>query len=668
MNDKELGKKHLVNLDGIRFHITGDPTSEEARRRIHAARLDVKQLNVTHPVPISRLERPGKYEIRTTHGRHEVTMTIPEVPVPPVIERRPIEQEFPMVRYVPAFDVWGYKDGTWGQVGYAICSNGWDGPYEFLETENVITPYPEGQFQSYPTGMWWTRELVAAHREENPRSTVDPFLWPAWKGYYRNWRPSRQSAMKPFDGVLKTKTIEVGLNTKGRQRQITEMVSTFEDIFYYPYHDEDGSWRENTPVETETLEMGGPGAIVKDYYTYVKCSDGWRYSPTISTLVNRWFSCYRHFNDDRGLFCVINNIEVPSTRQAPNFLLYDWPTKAQGPNCGWSSWYEHKSPPWDEWLSNLVCTMLLWFESTTGCYDCSTCWDGCTIRCACNNEVNRGLTFKSLSEDNIPSKNRTPSTGDGPETWAPSYRTRLYERCIKNWTNNNHNTHYFSSNCQDLQEHIFWYMKRPQTFRATYDWTQYVPVNGTPIGWGPGCSSGDVITSWTTEKVHNDEDYEDQHCVINNEWFPWFENRPADWIYYPSGWRDSYLEQIHSRYFKFNEDEFWCLVTAWNYDYTYDVNDDGNYNPEGTLETADPNRKLFMIYRSSDPGRFDMRPGEDSQCVAFDIVTPKTSGLFAIPGLTDPDGGPLLSYGHFRLFRIMEETGLKEHVRYEEVV
>jgi len=151
MSDKEPGKKHLVNLDGIRFHITGDPTSEEARRRIHAARLDVEQLNVTHPVPISRLERPGKYEIRTTHGRHEVTMTIPEVPVEKVEKKKVRKVKEEGYTFVPAIMIGteeeimdfaynpAFYDGFQGESDYSVCNTrNWEGVRFIIE--DVPTP------------------------------------------------------------------------------------------------------------------------------------------------------------------------------------------------------------------------------------------------------------------------------------------------------------------------------------------------------------------------------------------------------------------------------------------------------------------------------------------------------------------------------------------------
>lgn len=62
MSDKKLGNKHLVNLHGIRFHITGDPSSEEAKKRIHAARLDVAQLKKTPLGQAPRFERMAEVQ------------------------------------------------------------------------------------------------------------------------------------------------------------------------------------------------------------------------------------------------------------------------------------------------------------------------------------------------------------------------------------------------------------------------------------------------------------------------------------------------------------------------------------------------------------------------------------------------------------------------------
>jgi len=220
-----------------------------------------------------------------------------------------------------------------------------------------------------------------------------------------------------------------------------------------------------------------------------------------------------------------------------------------------------------------------------------------------------------------------------------------------------------------------------------------------------GCPVGQERVLKRIETVIDDHDLVDVYCVINNQRFPWSLDEENYWTYMRE-WRDDYLDDIHSRYYKFGDGEsFWCLVSAWNYDVDYESDDNGEY--PGTKvwpDDAEVNRWLFMVYKSGSPNRFDMRPGlefdingiqrgsgDGVDCVGFDadygleeVVYAETwesggqvrladpqSGIdalyypadvwaFAIPGfaensgLRDPDGGPLLCLGTYRLLRIVE--------------
>jgi len=198
MNDKELGKRHLVNLHGIRFHITGDPTSEEAKKRIHAAKLDVGQLKITHPVPIARLERPGKYEIRGTHGRYEVSMTIPEA-VEKVEEkkvRKVLEEGY---TFVPAIAIATedvlmeghgssfYWVGLETLVDFSLCgSSDWSGSMTVVE--DISMPWS----QAYYPGCTYSRK----GQEGIEHAWIEVFSGMAVRGC-TNW--GRKDAYPNFD-------------------------------------------------------------------------------------------------------------------------------------------------------------------------------------------------------------------------------------------------------------------------------------------------------------------------------------------------------------------------------------------------------------------------------------------------------------------------------------
>jgi len=179
MPDKEPGNKHLVNLHGIQFHITGNPASREARRRIHLAKLDMAELKKTHPgLNIARLERPGLYEIKSIHGIDQVRMTIPEVPKLP-IGRRPVEIDLIASQYRLAFMAYSYE----GEFQGLVLTGGltWQGPYTFLSL-NIA-------------GKWGDED-----------DFFDPFWWGAWSGivaerpYEADPRPSKLLKSPLYEG------------------------------------------------------------------------------------------------------------------------------------------------------------------------------------------------------------------------------------------------------------------------------------------------------------------------------------------------------------------------------------------------------------------------------------------------------------------------------------
>jgi len=145
MNDKKLGNKHLINLHGIRFHITGDPTSQEARRRIHLAKLDVAELKKTHPgLSIARLERPGLYEIKSMHGIDQVSMTIPEV-VEKVEKKkfRKVKEEGYI--FVPAIVIATEDDaGGWEKLAdISLCASAKDWTGSIVVVKDISMPWAQ---------------------------------------------------------------------------------------------------------------------------------------------------------------------------------------------------------------------------------------------------------------------------------------------------------------------------------------------------------------------------------------------------------------------------------------------------------------------------------------------------------------------------------------------
>ena len=163
--------EYLINLHGIRYLIKGNPASQEAKRRIHLAKLDVAELKKTHPgLNIARLERPGLYEIKSIHGIDEVRMTIPEVPVPPVKERRPIEEKVVPYVYRLAFRAYNSENVFRGLVMTSGLT--WHGPYEFLPLEAAKNV------------NWYDPTIEDLSQPE----LIDPFSWGQWD-YGLNERP-----------------------------------------------------------------------------------------------------------------------------------------------------------------------------------------------------------------------------------------------------------------------------------------------------------------------------------------------------------------------------------------------------------------------------------------------------------------------------------------------
>jgi len=202
MPDKEPGNKHLVNLHGIRFHITGDPTSNEAQRRIYLAKLDIVELKSTHPnLAVARFERPGLYKIMRTHGINNVSMTIPEMPKKE--EKKKVrKREEEAYRFVPAiclataeekFPPEYWDDAWWcywawvDVVDISVCSSPeWLGQLTLIkEASTTIAPFREEE-----PGATFTQEgkegaqILASHSEN---TTIEVLACTNWGNKYLQW-------------------------------------------------------------------------------------------------------------------------------------------------------------------------------------------------------------------------------------------------------------------------------------------------------------------------------------------------------------------------------------------------------------------------------------------------------------------------------------------------
>lgn len=136
-------ERHFINLNGIKYYINGDPTSETVKVLMHQARIDLKNLHDIQPMgDIKRLERPwpgGLYEVKSLFGVDEAHIAVPDQQ-PTTIDVWQVEPEYPQfdVIYRPAFFAY---DGSKNFMGFVVCmENRWGAPYQFVAWNGIGTP------------------------------------------------------------------------------------------------------------------------------------------------------------------------------------------------------------------------------------------------------------------------------------------------------------------------------------------------------------------------------------------------------------------------------------------------------------------------------------------------------------------------------------------------
>ena len=693
-------------LAGVRFRVFGDPLSNYIRQMVHASMMDLQKLKdrSDDSLEIIDYERAPFYRVRSRFGKDEIYV-YPEVGA----EKRKVElereweipKEERRVYLTPAFEVWGFNEGQFTQLGYVTGAPGtWKPPYTFWPTDNVAPPDA-------------TKEQMEVIRANNPSVTVDPFMWCQYKAKNYTRGPNEIAAYKQYDGILQDKDI-LSL-TKGTTRiSIREIATKFEEFAYYPYYyNESGSWVRSYPVEVETT---GYSIIDSDpqIYSHKHIKDvGSGYWAMLETPgYYMRYSAYKFSDWSFGTYLDINGEKVGSTEQPPRIEHYDFPLLWEMADCAISGWtfatlpniaqaealtahYECVFSAWEDWVK----------AGGVGACDSSACglepYGGSPVPTDCD-FCSYGYQFEdTVYWAALASHTAYPFNSDY-DAVVCSLASREMQRglCDKDFVHLNvYPIDRYASNCRDTSEHIFWAGITDYTDIKSYESKIYLLDNN--VVWSDPL---DGVLGKTFETVHEDYRVFSEHCVVNNKFFPWIEDAPeADvWM---GEWRDDYLDVIHSRYYRFKDltepgSEFWCLVSAWNYDYDWELTDDGNY--PGTKvwpDDAEVHRWIFMIYKSSDPDHFDMRPGaefdkfgnlrgsaDSSDCVGFDSdyaieispgYTMDSSVLnaeilnnpdfwypdfwtFAIPGFQDneslqsPDGGPLFCFGHYRLLEITE--------------
>ena len=212
-------------LAGVRFRVFGDPLSNYVRQMVHASMRDLQKLKDRSDPSLETIdyERAPFYKVRSRFGADEIFI-YPEVKKGVIKVEREIvteeEREEREVEYLPTLEAYNKNKE---QIGYVICSNlSWN-PTELWLTDNVIQ---------------WDADAdeTAVIREDNENVTVDPFMWPVWKGYYYEVDGFTN---KPFTGVLQNKDlkgyagiVKAGSDIKDSSVKLIEIASTFEECVF----------------------------------------------------------------------------------------------------------------------------------------------------------------------------------------------------------------------------------------------------------------------------------------------------------------------------------------------------------------------------------------------------------------------------------------------------
>jgi len=671
-----------VNMYGIRYFIDGDLSDPHVKKLMVQARNDLQQMKDRNINNIGHiwLDKPNAYKIVSQFGIDSVYINVPEFKKKErkkiVIEELKEKQEIISGLY-PAFEVYGYESGTWKQLGYVTGAVGtWKPPYKFWPTENVIPPD-------------LTREQAAAIRADNPSITVDPFMWCQYKAKFYANGPTDIASKKPYDGVLEDKEV-LRVYEGDTEIVIVDIATKFEEIADVPRkYNEAGNWVTDDAVEAETKGAAHIGGITfhpgLNGYS-VQCKADGYYPGTSIVEYRKPYGAFRHADWSFGEYLAINNVKVDSTQREPKRQHYTWPLLQQSGGCSWGSAYTAPVPDVAAAIAYLACMIQQWKDWAEGGFigHCLMSPCGALPTSYCDGCAN-ALDFVELNDPGytyIPAS--CPGLGviDAP-LGDLDYAELLYGICKKDfllddaWPYPNR----YASNCKDLSEHVFWLGYHDERDVRSYAITEHIVMDGNywstsgQLGCPSAESGGDEYVLRAVETIADYRKNSNVYCIINDRRFPWVEEM-NDWVAYLGEYRDDYIEDIHSRYYKIGEEAtpFWCLVSAWNYDIDFEMDDSGNWISGATFpDDAEVNRWIFMIYKSENPDHFDMRPGlefdkngnqrgsDNSDCVGFDAdydIPDAADWPFAIPGwqndsgLTDPDGGPLICLGHYRLFNI----------------
>jgi len=645
-----------INMYGIRYFIDGDLSDPHVKKLMVQARNDLQQMknrNINN-IPHIWLDKPNAYKIVSQFGIDSAYINVP------VFKKRGFreieikkKEEKPRINVylTPALETYGDKDGVFTQLGYAICSPGtWGPPYKHIETDNIIDD-------------WLDREEAAEARSANPNITVDPFFWPAWVTYtgydYDHPEDPDRLAAKPFDGTLQNREIYCGVpagNGWDGETEVTlfEFASTFEEYYYDPMDGTIDNWDLYSPDQFDEALADWLDDPVLWTIKGASCygfPEGQFYANVTGRLKRYWAGQRRTFPD--YLWKTIGNVEVPNTR----YLSYDYLFNVYQHyvSCGAPfiaatgtnhQAYADLGAMWDY----MQCLIEEWFADYPNCTESGItgCAEGGLPKlasdCTCDD------ISGEMDDRNSCNIALSPVVPDP----LGSYSMQPYDYCdLDRFDYYNKETAGWG-NCKDISNHVFWHSFSEYFYSNETRKDIATVVDGTV--WGSDCGWQDAVDPgyfdyYPTTSIGEASYNNYISIVVNNRWFTWAESLDQD----STDLKEKNLAKVYSRYYKLDEagDNFWVLITAHN------------IHTECTYPDYDvpPNRRLCMIYKSSDPERLDIEPGEDSQCIEFDTLG--TSGnKFVIPGILSPDGGEVWSYGTFRLFQVTET---KEPIRTEQI-
>ena len=634
MRRLQKGGAHFF-LNGIRFRVFGDPTTEYCKNMMLVAQIDLQKLKDRSDESLTIIDHEvGPYfRVRSRNGQDEIYI-YPEVGAKErVVEREiviPEEREEVKVEYLPAFEVYNESKE---QIGYVICESGtFNAPYTLILTDNVIDP-------------WVGRDEAEIVKAASPAITVDPFLWPMWKYWFTDYYGEPE--LRPFDTetledkeILRQSSLYPDKEVKVIYRDIA---CKFEELLI-----KDLEW----PDQTYDLDYGYGEPYLYWLPVYSGLPDGsvgddmWKCGAVWAAFVSYDGHIYSYYPDgyirvteagwtnEDGIYQILDGVESTKYERSSNYEDATGTLKVTDPNLSdyipvprtpvyssdcknWTgAWYDDE-PYWayaTDPLTRPVVAYGNWCDS-------QGCWDECYV-----------IAMEFVNNTAV-----TPQSFPDTRSWEYYIHNYVIYESYKQYDlfgNAKDKTEY-AGYFQFLSTGIDTIKEMRETYDPRSDYFKQWNECKFPLGEA-GCTFADLRYPLSEEldDVQTVEYYHKQYIEVNGA-----AGLDEKLIYesadtgYGVRARDGNV-----RFYKLSEDSYWVLAALWL------------VNPDWEQD-----KLLYVTYRS-DKGFLEDAEFLDERL--YGLISPDY--IFYLheidSGLVAPDGGKVLAQGAFRLIERTTKT------------